>query len=298
MNEQNIEVLQAQRQQMAALSSAVQAQFGDGLPYDRERLIAETRFFMASAAEAMLEAGKRLIVLKEQEGHGEFIRICEEQLGIGTRSAQLMMSAAAKFLSPKLAGKAGVLTQLGKTKLYDLMLEDDEALTALTEGGTLAGLQLDDIERMSSRELRKALREARADKEALAKVLTDKNAKLDEMAHALAKKPLVVVLPPDEKSKELRAEVSALAFEAEADITGKLREGLRKMREHEEETGLDHRAWQAGLVRHLENLLAGLRSEFDIPDDAEMGGQIPDWMTAQQADIDALVQDNLPAQEH
>lgn len=283
------EALLAQQNQMARQSAEVMAQFGDGLPYDRERLIAEARFFMGAAAEAMLEAGKRLIQLKEQEGHGEFIVICEGQLGLGARSAQLMMSAAAKFLqgNPQLAAATPRLAALGKSKLYELMLEDDEELAALAEGGTLAGLKLDEVDRMSCRELRKALREAREDAEATGRVMADKNAKIDALARELQKKPLVVVLEPDEKAKALRQEVVALAYEAEADITGKLREGFAKLAEHAEEHGVDHRVFQATLVRQLETLLASIRSEFHLPEDLDLEAE-PEWLTA---DTDALLGD-------
>lgn len=42
----------------------IMQQFGDGLPYERDRIVHETRFYMAQSAEAMLEAGKRLVILK------------------------------------------------------------------------------------------------------------------------------------------------------------------------------------------------------------------------------------------
>ncbi|MCZ5895648.1 DUF3102 domain-containing protein, partial [Escherichia coli] len=36
----------------------IMQQFGDGLPYERNRIVHETRFYMDQSAEAMLEAGK------------------------------------------------------------------------------------------------------------------------------------------------------------------------------------------------------------------------------------------------
>lgn len=79
---------------MTEHSAEVMAQFGDGLPYDRIRVVNEARFYMAQSAEAMLEAGKRLIVLKEHEPHGEFEQLLREQLGIPERTAQRMMQAS------------------------------------------------------------------------------------------------------------------------------------------------------------------------------------------------------------
>ncbi|PAV07847.1 DUF3102 domain-containing protein, partial [Arsenophonus sp. ENCA] len=91
----------------------------------------EARFYMAQSAEAMLEAGKRLIIIKENEPHGEFEKIVRERLGIPERTAQRMMQASLKYMSPTLAAKASSLALLGKTKLFELMLEDDEDLAEL-----------------------------------------------------------------------------------------------------------------------------------------------------------------------
>lgn len=166
----------------------IMQQFGDGLPYERDRIVHETRFYMAQSAEAMLEAGKRLIILKENEPHGEFVEIVREYLGIEPRIAQKMAQAALKFLSPELESKAKTFSLLGRSKLYELMLEDDEELAQLADGGTVAGLTLDDVDRMSVRELRQSLREARETNAAQQRVLADKNEKIDSLSTKLEKK--------------------------------------------------------------------------------------------------------------
>ncbi|OQD19953.1 phage protein, partial [Burkholderia cenocepacia] len=94
---------------LAARSSEIAKQFGDGLPYERHRVVNEARFYMAQSAEAMLEAGKRLILLKENEPHGEFTTIVEEQLGLAPRTARLMIQAAVKYSSPQLESKRQAL---------------------------------------------------------------------------------------------------------------------------------------------------------------------------------------------
>jgi hypothetical protein len=132
--------------------------------YDKRRVISECRVFVGQSAEAMLEAGKRLIELKDNEPHGEFVRIVEEELILNPRTAQLMMVAAAKFMGPALAGpKTKTFSLLGKSKLFELMTEPDEDLAGLADGGTLAGLALEDIDRMSVRELKAALRAHKAE---------------------------------------------------------------------------------------------------------------------------------------
>lgn len=102
---------------------------------------------MAQSAEAMLEAAKRLTILKECEPHGEFESIVRDALGIPERTAQRLMQASIKYMSPQLSAKAPALALLGKTKLFELMTEDDDVLSELADGGTIAGMTLDDIDR-------------------------------------------------------------------------------------------------------------------------------------------------------
>lgn len=250
---------------------AVLAQFGDGLPYDRARVVTEAKFFMAQSAEAMLEAGKRLILIKEHEPHGGFIEIVENELGLAKRTAQLMMQAAAKYLSPKLQSKAQALALLGKSKLFELLTEDDDELAALAEGGTVAGMALDDIERMTCRELRAALRESEANLEARGELLAHVSAERDQAKHALAVfKRRIKTMPPDEAEKELRREAATVAFGAEVALTRDLREVCNTMLEHAEQSGngTDYRGYLASMFRHLELKLLDLRQEFDLPDNA------------------------------
>ncbi|MBA1271624.1 MULTISPECIES: DUF3102 domain-containing protein [Pseudomonas] len=280
--ELNGEVLTAKQNLMASNSAEVMTQYGDGLPYDRTRLVNEARFYMAQSAEAMLEAGKRLIVLKENEPHGEFEQIVREQLGIPERTARQMMQATLKYSNPQLESKRQALAVLGKTKLFELMTEDDEDLASLTEGGTVAGLALEDIDRMTSRELRAALREAREDANAKDERLADRNQDLEKVTQELIKtRKRIQFADPDEVIKDLRVEVIALTDELELTVLGKLREGFNKMAEHGAEHGQDHRFYQADLIRQLELALATLRSDFHLPEHQE--NQDPVWMDKREA---------------
>jgi len=170
-------------------AAAVAEMVGYDLPYNRERIVQEARFYMGQSAEAMLEAGKRFLVLKENEDHGSFLEVVEQQLGMEVRVVQKMMQAAAKYLTnPALGSNAKALSHLGKTKLYEMMVMDDDSLAELAEGGTVAGLKLDDVERMSTRELKAALREAQATAEATDRVLSQKNKKIDQLQATLERK--------------------------------------------------------------------------------------------------------------
>lgn len=277
----NTEKLVQNSHDLAVHSSEIMERFGDGLPYDRSRVVNEARFYMAQSAEAMLEAGKRLVLLKEHESHGEFIEVVESQLGVHERAAQRMMKAAIKYMSPALQSKATTLSVLGKSKLLELVSEDDEDLAELAEGGTVAGLTLDDVDRMSVRELRRSLREARENAEARAKVLSDKNSKIDaldaELTKLKSKPPLVETLPPDEVAQKLSEEVARHAASVLGEINRCLLPALRALDEHDQANGTRHNVMSAGLVAQIETRLAELRADFDLPRHLD-GDATPDWL--------------------
>ncbi|HBL0733703.1 TPA: DUF3102 domain-containing protein [Citrobacter freundii] len=264
----------------------IMQQFGDGLPYERDRIVHETRFYMAQSAEAMLEAGKRLVILKENEPHGDFIEIVTGQLGLPKSTAHRMMQASLKYLSPSLESKVPALGLLGKTKLFELMTEDDEDLAELADGGTIAGMSLDDIDRMTSRELKAALREARETNSAQQRVLADKNEKIDALSTKLEKKSRIQPPKPDEEVKKLRAEVTALSTEAESAITVRLFSAFETLCAYCTENQIDTpKDFMAGLVCELEYAARSLRSTFDLPD-TPTGNAAPAWLTEPVPEID------------
>ncbi|HDY1362145.1 TPA: DUF3102 domain-containing protein [Escherichia coli] len=273
---------------MAQHRVEIMQQFGDGLPYERDRIVHEARFYMAQSAEAMLEAGKRLIILKENEPYGDFINIVESELSMSKRTAQVMMQASIKYLSPQLESKAQTFALLGKAKLFELMTEDDENLAELADGGTVAGLTLDDVDRMSVRELRQALREARETNAAQQRVLADKNEKIDSISTRLEKKSRIQPPEPDEEVKKLRAEVTALAVEAESAIAVRLSSAFETLCAYCAENMIDTpRDFMAGLVCQLESTARSLRSTFDLPDEPT-GNAAPSWLTEPTPQINGL----------
>lgn len=182
LNDAAVAEASAAADQQAKRLAQVDALYGDGLPYSRERLITDIRSHMGRAAIDMLEAGKKLILLKEREPHGEFIesvRAC----GIELRLAQRLMQAAVKFLP-----NAKHVSHLTQSKLLDLAILDDQEIVELTQGGTVVGLTLEAIDRMSVGELRKALRDARAESGAKDQVIAGKDQKINELDKAEALK--------------------------------------------------------------------------------------------------------------
>lgn len=273
-----------QRDNQAATALAVRQHviaqtYGEGLPYQRERVVHEAQFYLAQSAEAMLEAGKRLIQIKENEPHGEFIGIVTERLGLGERSARQMMQAAIKYLSPRLAAKASSVTLLGRSKLFDLMTESDDDIEALAEGGTLAGHTLEEFESMTRRELQAALRDHKLQLEAKDKVLADRNAKVDRLEEKLHKpfkpgaKSLARTKEQQEDLDELREALTAadLAFRRVDLVVATITE--RSSSEVIAKAASDGFAFLVARMREISNT-----NQLMLDTSDEAFGLKPDWM--------------------
>lgn len=184
VNEAAIEALAAKSTELVHLQAeqaskaiAVAQQIG----YDGSLTVGaiedEIRFYQRRTVEAILETGKRLLVLKELTPHGEFAKRVE-LLGFSGRTAQRFMQAAAK------TSKSAILADLSKQAknglaFLELVTHDDDVLEGLQE--------MDDFDRMSASQLREAARELQADKAATEQLLTAKNKKIDELTRKVKK---------------------------------------------------------------------------------------------------------------
>lgn len=121
------------------------------------------------------------------------------------------MNATLRFIDPKMKQAQPKLMTLGKSKLLELLVEDDDTLLELAEGGEVNGNTFDDVDRMTIKELRVALRESRETAEAKDKVIADKNKKVDELAEKLSKKQTGVKEPkPADVGIELTMQLGSL----------------------------------------------------------------------------------------
>lgn len=257
--------LQTQQQQAAR---AVALQLGYQLPADSadpdliQRDIAAN---MRRSVEACLEVGRGLRVLKEACGHGNFVARLDV-LGIEVRVAQKFMAAASRFSK---AASTPLLKAAGnQTKLFEMLVLDDEQIEELELTGQTGELRLDDVATMSVKELRAALREARAEAEATGEVLAKKNERIDRLER---EKALIAKLPPDEELSRLHAESTSLMNDALGRIGGTFRQALIALADHAERQGEGgaNAVFMAGLVGQLSSALAGLRQEFNLPDASE-----------------------------
>lgn len=224
----------------------------------------EIRFYQRRTVEAILETGKRLLLLRELSQIGtEFDKRCE-LLGFTRSTAYRFMQAASKTAK---SAKLAVLSNQVKngSAFLELVTHDDDELKALDD--------LDDVDRMSASQLRAKLREARAEKQAVDKVLEVKNQQIDKLQ-------LVQVAPPDEQFQEVLKKATSITNDALGAIRGGVRASLTAMQA--KGGGKDNAVLMAGLLGQLQAEINALREEFNLPDtstaaDRQLAAEVAQW---------------------
>ncbi|WP_240964686.1 DUF3102 domain-containing protein [Acidovorax sp. SRB_24] len=227
----------------------------------------EIRFYQRRTVEAILETGKRLLVLRELTPRGEF----DERLGLlgfSRRTAYRFMQAATK--TAKSANLALLSTQVKSASAFlELVTHDDDVLENLAE--------MDEVEKMSASELRTALREAREEKGAVEKVLSDKNAAMDKLRAQVKR---IETLPADEALEQTMKEATAITRDAMGAIRGGVRQALVALNDAPD--GANKSVFMAGLIGQIQADLNALREEFNLPDvsnaaDAQLAAEVAQW---------------------
>lgn len=192
----------------------IDARFGLDQPYDLNTYIGIARDSVAVVSERLLLIGRICVAIKEHEPRGSF-GLALEQIGIADRFARKCMAAVVKFEGSD--SRKLLASRLASTKLLDLLVEDDDDLDALGDGGTLHGYTVDEFDKMSSRELRAALRAARKERDdeiaARDEIIERKDKKINTLetrARRFAKEPFRVQLD------QALIEVGALVVEYES----------------------------------------------------------------------------------
>lgn len=255
---------------------AVAAQVGYQLPADctdPDLIQRDIAANMRRSVEACLEVGRGLAVLKQACEHGNFMARLEV-LGLDRTVAVRFMQAAVKFSN--VATSQHLISAIGtQSKLFELLVLDDDQVEELTLTGQTGELNLDDIASMSVKELRAALREARAEGKAKDELLSEKNKTIDAER---AKTKRIQAAPPDEQLDQLRKEVTAIANDARGAIIGQLRAGLAALVDLHDKAGEVNGGviWMAGVVGQLKVDLDALCDEFGLPDVS--GAAVPEWI--------------------
>ena len=215
------------------------------------------RFYQQRTAEACLELGKRLLLLKEASLHGEFMPRLE-LLGVDHTAAKRFMSVAAKFSK----GAPAHLLQAANNqrKLVELLVLDDSEIAELDEGATVRGISLDDVDRMSARELRAALRESKEEAVAQEALVTKLHANNDKLQRRIAK------AKPEELIAQDVKEATERFHEAIGFVRGGLRLGFEALAQHESGGNNSHRGLMGGCLKDLRHELDILEADFFLAD--------------------------------
>ena len=258
---------------------AVAMQMGYQLPAnatDPDLIQRDIAANMRRSVEACLQVGMGLRVLKEACDHGEFIGRLDE-LGVDRFVAARFIQAAVKFSN--VPTSAHLTKALGtQSKLLEMLVLDDEQFEELALTGQTGELSLDDVATMSVKELRAAVREVRAEKAAMDKVLSDKNISMDKLRAQVKR---IAAIPPDEALADLQREATANMNDALGAVRGGLRAALIALNNHGDERG-QQAVFMAGLVGQVAAELATLREEFNLPDvstaaDAALAADVAQW---------------------
>lgn len=258
-------------------SVMVMEQWGNGETYDEAVWIERGRHAVRQTMEGMFELGRVLIVLKEHTEYRRFSEIVKEQFGIGHNETARLMTATKRFATPQMQKAAPKLMDLGKSKLLELLVEEDVTLVGLAEGEEVNGLTLDDVDRMTVRELRVALRESRETAEAKDKVIADKNKKVDELAEKLAKKQTGVREPKAEDvGSELAMQLSSLEVSIRSQVS-RLKDLFDQLNAHSEAHGISHQAKMVGTLNQIILDCNGIRESYALPMEAPQD-ETPEWL--------------------
>lgn len=276
-NEVEVMDVVAAQNHHAARSVMVMEQWGNGETYNEERWIERGRQAVRQTMEGMFELGRALIILKEHTEHGRFMEIVKSQFGIGHAETARLMSATQRFATPQMQKAAPKLMDLGKSKLLELLVEEDVTLVGLAEGEEVNGMTLDDVDRMTVRELRVALRESRETAEAKDKVIADKNKKVDELAEKLAKKQTGVKEPKAEDvGSELTMRLSSLEVGIRSEVS-RLKDLFDQLNAHREAHGINHTAKMVGTLNQIILDCETLRESYALPSEAPTD-EMPEWL--------------------
>lgn len=231
---------------------------------------------MRRSVEACLEVGKGLRVLKEACEHGSFIERLDG-LGIDRKVAAKFMQSATKFAnvstSRHLIQAAG-----SQSKLFEMLVLDDEEIAELELTGQTGELNLDDVATMSVKELRAALREMKAEREASEQLMEAKNKTIDKLQREVKR---FEKLPPDEKLLALQKDVADAMNDARGAVLGRMRQAVIALVNAGDDRHA-HDVFLAGMVGQVQAELAQLRAEFDLPDvstaaEATLAAEVAQW---------------------
>jgi hypothetical protein len=170
-------------EKMAATIEKANELYGDGQPFDEERVLDCIVFRAERSAEEQFQFGKYCLWLKETVGHGRFME------GLERRNVNYFAANWAMLIYEKLGSNFAARQNLGSHKLRAITFFTKEEIDLYAQGGPLGDIPHDDVTNMTTRELEAEVRRLRKEKnekvDSLETVIKKKSAKIDELEYEI-----------------------------------------------------------------------------------------------------------------
>lgn len=190
-----------------------------GETYNLHVCLEKARMYQDQMASGMLGLGAQLLLIKENEQRGNFMAAIEE-LGLAQTSANYAMAAARKF-----GVNSPTWGNLEYSKLKALTVLEDDDIRKLKDGDEVDGIgTVDDIAKMSVRELRAALRKEKQERQderlALEEVVKKKENTISALEmQAAGRQPLTKEQLAERRLDEMRKDIVGALAVAKDNLT-------------------------------------------------------------------------------
>ena len=134
-------------------------------------------------------------------------------------------------------------------------------------------------------ELESKLKRKSEDYDAQAKVLANRNERINKLDAELAKKEkLIATQTPDQRGGALREETAAISYKAEAILRGQVWQAFEALEAHGNEHGIDHKQFMSGVLAEYQLILSELKSHFNL-DSTPSGSYVPEWAQDEEDEL-------------
>ena len=134
-------------------------------------------------------------------------------------------------------------------------------------------------------ELEGKLKRKSEDYDAQAKVLANRNERINKLDAELVKKEkLIATQTPDQRGGALREETAAISYKAEAILRGQVWQAFEALEAHGNEHGIDHKQFMSGVLAEYQLILSELKSHFNL-DSTPSGSYVPEWARDEEGEL-------------
>lgn len=134
-------------------------------------------------------------------------------------------------------------------------------------------------------ELESKLKRKSEDYDAQAKVLANRNERINKLDAELVKKEkLIATQTPDQRGGALREETAAISYKAEVILRGQVWQAFEALEAHSSEHGIDHKQFMSGVLAEYQLILSELKSHFNL-DSTPSGSYVPEWAQDEEDEL-------------